>query len=204
MIKRLFLAPLLFAAALAAGCMTLPGYEPGFRIEAPKGERLVVLVTATWRTANDSGIDGAEQADKLNRKVYKERYGIDVPEDWELVQARGGIKPISGVYNLFAFFLPKKWQVEPGDYVEIESQGPDRPAKAIRVVTRWDDPRPGGCYWPHRSANPDLTFTPFSVICRDNDPEAPKYRKAIKKSLLSFPVNTKPLPPEDRAKAVDQ
>lgn len=56
MIKRLFLAPLLFAAALAAGCMTLPGYEPGFRIEAPKGERLVVLVTATWRTAGIKSI----------------------------------------------------------------------------------------------------------------------------------------------------
>lgn len=204
MVRKLTLAPLLLAAALAAGCVTGNFGDPGLSIDpALKGKRIVVLVTATTRTSNGS-YEEAKKGEDQDRKARKLRYGIDVPEDFEWAQGRHSWHWFKTVTNLHAFYIPKKWQVEPGDYVEIESGGPDYPAKAIRVVTRWDDPRPGGCYWPRKSANPQGTLSTFTVVCPESDPEAPKYRRAVKESLLSFPVNTKSLPPEDRAKAVDQ
>lgn len=201
MVRKLFLAPLLLAAALAAGCISIPVTEPGARIEVPKGQRIVVLVTATTRTGSN-GYEAELEGEKRVRESDKIRYGLEYPEDWEWAKGRYSWDAFWGLKNEFGFFIPKKWQVEPGDYVEIESGGPDYRAKAIRVVTRWDDPRPGGCYWPRKSANPQGTLSTFTVVCPESDPEAPKYRRAVRESGLRWGV--KPLPPEDRAKAVDQ
>lgn len=199
--RKLLLAPLLLAAALAAGCVSVPATEPGLRIEVPKGQRIVVLVTATTRTSS-RGYETELEGEKRIRESDKIRYGLEYPEDWELAKGRYSWDAFWSLKNEFRFFIPKKWQVEHGDYVEIESGGPNYPAKAIRVVTRWDDPRPGGCYWPRKSASPQGTLSSFTVVCPESDPEAPKYRRAVHE--WSLRLGTKPLPPEDRAKAVDQ
>lgn len=173
-----YLAALVLAAALA-GCASVNG--PGARLDPKRaGERIVVVATVAEGSVTKKFMkDWFEQ----QKKIYQEVTGRPFPPDMELVKANEAFDNFGGdLGHLFMVPAPKAWGVETGDYLEIVHPGENEYAKAVRIVNKWNDPAPGGCYWEGAYSR----AWSGRVVCKDHAPKAPERRRGYRDTYLPY------------------
>lgn len=176
--KRAWLAALGLAAALA-GCVAIHG--PGIALDPKRaGERIVVVAAVAEGSVTKKSVK--ERLTRM-KEEYRGITGRPFPPDMELVSASEAFDNFGGDRgHAFIVPVPKAWAVETGDYLEIVHPGENEYAKAVRIVNKWNDPAPGGCYWEGAYSR----AWSGRVVCKDHAPEAPERRRGYRDTYLPY------------------
>ncbi|NHR04557.1 hypothetical protein HA052_05040 [Chromobacterium haemolyticum] len=114
---------------------------------------------------------------KQANQSYQKEYGTDIPKTKDAI--------FGALHN--GFWEGGRWfggladagQIEVGDIVEWNYPASKKEFAVIKLVTKWNDPNPNGCYWKG-----SLDSHNGDVVC-DNSPDAPRFRQEAAKWLKS-------------------
>ncbi|WP_146131929.1 hypothetical protein [Chromobacterium amazonense] len=98
-----------------------------------------------------------------------EKSNIILGEDKDIVHGLSHYGTIDG-WRWIGGLTPKKY-LEVGDIFEWTYPSSDREYGQLRLVTKWNDDKPGGCYWKG-----GFRYQSGDVVC-DDSPEGPKLRR---------------------------
>lgn len=141
---------------------------------------IVMLVGCTTVAPFDKALVGTKQLGlvvsvndnkilKQANKSYQQEYGTDIPKTKDAI--------FGALHN--GFWEGGRWfggladagQIEVGDIVEWNYPASKKEFAVIKLVTKWNDPTPTGCYWKG-----SLDSHSGDVVC-DNSPDAPRFRQ---------------------------
>ena len=147
---------------MLVGCTTVAPFDP-----ALVGTKQLGLVVSV----NDPKI--LKQANQS----YRQENGTDIPKTKDAIF--GALH--NGFWEGGRWFggLAEAGQIEVGDIVEWNYPASKKEFAIIKLVTKWSDPNPSGCYW-----NGKFDSHSGDVVC-NNNPDAPKLRQEAASWLKS-------------------
>ncbi len=144
---------LLSGAVLLTGCAS----ADKFNSSLSGSKRLGIITAVNHKNTIEAG------------KKFMREAGKDYPDNKEIVNGLTHYGAWDGWKWAGGFSDPGVFEV--GDIFEWTYPSNDKEYGQIRLVTKWNDDKPGGCYWKG-----GFRYQSGDVVC-DDSPEGPKLRR---------------------------
>lgn len=100
---------------------------------------------------------------------FKKMSGQDIPKGQDLIKVLRHYGTVDGWRWVGSFAQPGMFEV--GDIIEWIYPASEKEYGEIRLVTKWNDDKPGGCYWKG-----GFRYESGDVVC-DHSADGPKLRR---------------------------